>query len=176
MKRQMKRIIASMLAVTMVLSNSNLTALAGEIGNENEPVVEKQGTLDSAFMSASEKNAGETVKENESNAPTEEEQQENGSNIQSEEQQENGSNVQTEEQQENGSNIQSEEQQENGSNVQTEEQQENGSNIQSEEQQEWVGHPIGRTAERNNGFRRSSCTESRGTCKFIKTTCSRISE
>ena len=136
MKRQMKRIIASMLAVTMVLSNSNLTVLGGEIGSENEPVVEKQGNLDSVFMSESEKNAGEAVKENESNAPTEEEQQENGSNVQSEKQQENGSNVQSEEQQENGLNVQTEEQQESGSNIQTEEQQENGSNIQSEEQQE----------------------------------------
>ena len=136
MKIQMKRIIASMLAVTMVLSNSNLTVFAGKIGSENEPVVEKQGNLDSAFMSASEENAGEAVKENESNAPTEEEQQENGSNVQSEKQQESGSNIQAEEQQENGSNIQSEEQQENGSNIQAEEQQENGSNIQSEEQQE----------------------------------------
>lgn len=123
MKIQMKRIIASMLAVTMVLSNSNLTVFAGKIGSENEPVVEKQGNLDSAFMSASEENAGEAVKENESNAPTEEEQQENGSNVQSEKQQESGSNIQSEEQQENGSNIQSEEQQENGSNVQSEKQQ-----------------------------------------------------
>lgn len=136
MKIQMKRIIASMLAVTMVLSNSNLIVFAGETGSENEPVVEKQGTLGSAFMSTSEENAGEAVKENESNAPTEEEQQGNGSNVQSEKQQESGSNIQSEKQQENGSNIQSEEQQENESNVQAEEQQENGSNIQSEKQQE----------------------------------------
>ena len=88
MKRQIRRIIASMLAVTMVLSNSNLTVFAGETGSENEPVVEGQGNLDSALTSASEENAGEAVKENESNAPTEEEQQESGSNIQSEEQQE----------------------------------------------------------------------------------------
>ena len=135
MKIQMKRIIASMLAVTMVLSNSNLTVFAGKIGSENEPVVEKQGNLDSAFMSASEENAGEAVKENESNAPTEEEQQENGSNVQSEKQQESGSNIQSEEQQENGSDVQSEEQQENGSNVQSEEKQENESNAQTEEQQ-----------------------------------------
>ena len=111
MKIRMKRIIASMLAVTMVLSNSNLTVFAGETGSENEPVVEGQGNLDSALTSASEENAGEAVKENESNAPTEEEQQENGSNVQSEEQQGNGSNIQSEEQQENGSDIQSEEQQ-----------------------------------------------------------------
>ena len=136
MKIQMKRIIASMLAVTMVLSNSNLTVFAGETGSENEPVVEGQGNLDSALTSASEENAGEAVKENESKTQTEEEQQESGSNVPKEEQQESGSNVPKEEQQESGSNIQSEEQQENGSNVQKEEQQENGSNIQSEEQQE----------------------------------------
>ena len=63
MKIQMKRIIASMLAVTMVLSNSNLTVFAGETGSENEPVVEGQGNLDSALTSASEENAGEAVKE-----------------------------------------------------------------------------------------------------------------
>lgn len=111
MKIQMKRIIASMLAVIMVLSNSNLAVFAGETGSENEPVVEGQGNLDSALTSASEENAGEAVKENESKNQTEEEQQENGSDIQSEEQQENGSNVQSEEQQENGSNAQTEEQQ-----------------------------------------------------------------
>lgn len=136
MKIQMKRIIASMLAVTMVLSNSNLTVFAGETGSENEPVVEGQGNLDSALTSASEENAGEAVKENESKTQTEEEQQESGSSVPKEEQQESGSNVPKEEQQESGSNIQSEEQQENGSNVQKEEQQENGSNTQSEEQQE----------------------------------------
>lgn len=136
MKIQMKRIIASMLAVTMVLSNSNLTVFAGETGSENEPVMEGQGNLDSALTSASEDNAGEAVKENESKTQTEEEQQESGSSVPKEEQQESGSNVPKEEQQESGSNIQSEEQQENGSNVQKEEQQENGSNTQSEEQQE----------------------------------------
>ena len=136
MKIQMKRIIASMLAVTMVLSNSNLTVFAGETGSENEPVVEGQGNLDSALTSASEENAGEAVKENESKTQTEEEQQESGSNVPKEEQQESGSNVPKEEQQESGSNVQKEEQQENGSNTQSEEQQENGSNVQSEEQQE----------------------------------------
>ena len=136
MKIQMKRIIASMLAVTMVLSNSNLTVFAGETGSENEPVVERQGNLDSALTSASEENAGEAVKESESKTQTEEEQQESGSNVPKEEQQESGSNIQSEEQQENGSNVQKEEQQENGSNIQSEEQQENGSNVQSEEQQE----------------------------------------
>lgn len=107
----------------------------GEIGSENELVVEGQGNLDSALTSVSEENSGEAVKENESNTQTEEEQQENRSDIQSEEQQENGANVQAEERQENGSNIQAEEQQENGSNVQSEEQQENESNAQTEEQQ-----------------------------------------
>ena len=123
MKIRMKRIIASMLAVTMVLSNSNLTVFAGETGSENEPVVEGQGNLDSALTSASEENAGEAVKENESKTQTEEEQQESGSNVPKEEQQESGSNIQSEEQQENGSNIQSEEQQENGADIQSEEQQ-----------------------------------------------------
>ena len=111
MKIRMKRIIASMLAVTMVLSNSNLTVFAGETGSENEPVVEGQGNLDSALTSASEENAGEAVKENESKTQTEEEQQESGSNVPKEEQQESGSNVQSEEQQENGANVKSEEQQ-----------------------------------------------------------------
>lgn len=113
MKIRMKRIIASMLAVTMVLSNSNLTVFAGETGSENEPVVEGQGNLDSALTSASEENAGEAVKENESKTQTEEEQQESGSNVPKEEQQESGSNIQSEEQQENenGADIQSEEQQ-----------------------------------------------------------------
>lgn len=136
MKIQMKRIIASMLAVTMVLSNGNLTVLAGETGSENEPVVEGQCNLDSALTSVSGENPSEAVKENESNTQTEEEQQENRSDIQAEEQQESESNIQSEEQQENGANIQAEEQQENGSNIQVEEQQENGSNVQSEEQQE----------------------------------------
>ena len=111
MKIQMKRIIASMLAVIMVLSNSNLTVFAGETESENEPVVEGQGNLDNALPSASGENAGEAVKENESNTQTEEEQQENGSDVQSEEQQESGSNIQSEEQQENGANVKSEEQQ-----------------------------------------------------------------
>ena len=111
MKIRMKRIIASMLAVTMVLSNSNLTVFAGETGSENEPVVEGQGNLDSALTSASEENAGEAVKENESKTQTEEEQQESGSNVPKEEQQESGSNIQSEEQQKNGADIQSEEQQ-----------------------------------------------------------------
>lgn len=136
MKIQMKRIIASMLAVTMVLSNGNLTVLAGETGSENEPVVEGQCNLDSALTSVSGENPSEAVKENESNTQTEEEQQENSSDVQAEEQQESESNIQSEEQQENGANIQAEEQQENGSNIQVEEQQENGSNVQSEEQQE----------------------------------------
>ncbi len=108
----------------------------GEIGSENEPVVEGQGNLDSALTSVSEENSGEAVKENESNTQTEEEQQENRSDVQAEEQQESESNIQSEEQQENGANVQAEEQQENGSNIQAEEQQENGSNVQSEEQQE----------------------------------------
>lgn len=112
MKIQMKRIIASMLAVTMVLSNGNLTALAGETGSKNEPVVEEQSNLDNALPSVSGENAGEAVKENEPNIQTEEQQQENESNTQTEEgQQENGSNVQSEEQQENESNAQTEEQQ-----------------------------------------------------------------
>lgn len=87
MKIQMKRIIASMLAVTMVLSNGNLTVLAGETGNKNESVVEEQGNLDNALPSTSGENAGEAVKENEPNIQTEEQQQENESNVQSEEQQ-----------------------------------------------------------------------------------------
>lgn len=107
----------------------------GEIGSENEPVVEGQGNLDSALTSVSEENSGEAVKENESNTQTEEEQQENRSDVQAEEQQESESNIQSEEQQENGANVQAEEQQENGSNVQSEEQQENESNAQTEEQQ-----------------------------------------
>ncbi len=101
-----------MLAVTMVLSNGNLTALAGETGSKNEPVVEEQSNLDNALPSVSGENAGEAVKENEPNIQTEEQQQENESNTQTEEgQQENGSNVQSEEQQENESNAQTEEQQ-----------------------------------------------------------------
>lgn len=112
MKIQMKRIIASMLAVIMVLSNSNLTVFAGETGSKNEPVVEEQSNLDNALPSVSGENAGEAVKENEPNIQTEEQQQENESNTQTEEgQQENGSNVQSEEQQENESNAQTEEQQ-----------------------------------------------------------------
>lgn len=112
MKIQMKRIIASMLAVIMVLSNSNLTVFAGETESKNEPVVEEQGNLDNALPSVSGENAGEAVKENEPNIQTEEQQQENESNTQTEEdQQENGSNVQSEEQQENESNAQTEEQQ-----------------------------------------------------------------
>ena len=113
MKIQMKRIIVSMLVVTMVLSNGNLTVLAGETGSKSEPVVEEQSNLDSALTGASGENTGEAVKENEPNIQTEEGKKENGSNTQMEEQQqENGSNVQTEEQQqENGSNVQSEEQQ-----------------------------------------------------------------
>lgn len=112
MKIQMKRIIASMLAVTMVLSNGNLTVLAGETGSKNESVVEEQSNLDNALPSASGENDGETAKENEPNVQTGEQQQENESNTQTEEgQQENGSNDQSEEgQQENGSNDQSEEQ------------------------------------------------------------------
>lgn len=112
MKIQMKRIIASMLVVIMVLSNGNLTVFAEETGSKNESVVEEQGNLDNALPSTSGENAGEAVKENEPNTQTEEEQQENESNVQSEEQQENKSNIQTEEgQQENGSNVQSQEQQ-----------------------------------------------------------------
>ena len=83
----------------------------GEIGSENEPVVEGQGNLDSALTSVSEENSGEAVKENESNTQTEEEQQENRSDVQAEEQQESESNIQSEEQQENESNAQTEEQQ-----------------------------------------------------------------
>ena len=86
MKIQMKRIIASMLVVTMVLSNGNLTVLAGETGSKNESVVEEQSNLDSALPSASGENAGEAVKENEPDIQMEE-QQENGADIQSEEQQ-----------------------------------------------------------------------------------------
>ena len=56
MKIQMKRIIASMLAVIMVLSNSNLTVFAGETESENEPVVEGQGNLDNALPRACLKN------------------------------------------------------------------------------------------------------------------------
>lgn len=101
-----------MLVVAMVLSNGNLTVLAGETGSKNESVVEEQSNLDNALPSTSGENDGETAKENKPNVQAEEQQQENGSNIQTEEQQqENGSNAQTEEQQENGSNIQSEEQQ-----------------------------------------------------------------
>ena len=113
MKIQMKRIIASMLVVIMVLSNGNLTVLAGETGSKSEPVVEEQSNLDNALPSTSGENAGEAVKENGSNTQTEEQQQENEPNTQTEEQQ-----------QENGSNIQMEEQQqENEPNAQTEEQQ-----------------------------------------------------
>lgn len=82
----------------------------GEIGSENELVVEGQGNLDSALTSVSEENSGEAVKENESNTQTEEEQQENRSDVQAEEQQESESNIQSEEQQENGANVQAEEQ------------------------------------------------------------------
>ena len=112
MKIQMKRIIASMLVVAMVLSNGNLTVLAGETGSKNESVVEEQSNLDNALPSTSGENAGEAVKENEPNTQTEE-QPESGSKAQTEEQQqENESNVQSEEQQqENESNVQSEEQQ-----------------------------------------------------------------
>ena len=53
MKIQMKRIIASMLVVTMVLSNGNLTALAGETGSKSESVVEGQSNLDNALPSTS---------------------------------------------------------------------------------------------------------------------------
>ena len=87
MKIQIKRIIASMLVVTMVLSNGNLTALAGETGSKSESVVEGQSNLDNALPSTSGENAGEAIKENESNVQAEEQQQENGSNIQTEEQQ-----------------------------------------------------------------------------------------
>ena len=87
MKIQMKRIIASMLAVTMVLSNGNLTVLAVETGSKSESVVEEQSDLDNALPSTSGENAGEAVKENEPNTQTEEGQQENGANVQSEEQQ-----------------------------------------------------------------------------------------
>ena len=112
MKIQMKRIIASMLVVAMVLSNGNLTVLAGETGSKNESVVEEQSNLENALPSTSGENAGEAVRENEPNTQTEEQQQENESNTQTEEgQQENGSNGQSEEQQENGGNIPSEEQQ-----------------------------------------------------------------
>ena len=86
MKIQMKRIIASMLVVTMVLSNGNLTVLAGETGSKSEPVVEEQSNLDSALTGASGENTGEAVKENGPDTQTEE-QQENESNVQSEEQQ-----------------------------------------------------------------------------------------
>ncbi len=113
MKIQIKRIIASMLVVTMVLSNGNLTVFAVETESKSDSVVEGQGNLDSALPSTSGENAGEAVKENEPNVQAEEQQQENGSNIQTEEQQqENEPNAQTEEQQqEDGSNVQSEEQQ-----------------------------------------------------------------
>ena len=99
MKIQMKRIIASMLVVAMVLSNGNLTVLAGETGSKNESVVEEQSNLENALPSTSGENAGEAVRENEPNTQTEEGQQENGSNGQSEEQQENGGNIPSEEQQ-----------------------------------------------------------------------------
>ena len=42
MKRQMRRIIASMLAVTTVLSNSNLAVFAEEAGSKNQSVMEEE--------------------------------------------------------------------------------------------------------------------------------------
>ena len=42
MKRQMRRIIASMLTVTMVLSNSNLAVFAQEAGSKNQSVMEEE--------------------------------------------------------------------------------------------------------------------------------------
>ncbi len=88
MKRQMRRIIASMLAVTMVLSNSNLAVFAQEAGIEDQSVtMEEQGSLDDVLMSGEEENTGEDVKEQESTARTEE-QQEKESDTQPEEKQE----------------------------------------------------------------------------------------
>lgn len=39
MDRRWKKIIASMLAVTMVLSNSNIAVSAGEVNDEDEAVM-----------------------------------------------------------------------------------------------------------------------------------------
>ena len=100
MKRQIRRIIASMLTVTMVLSNSNLAVFAEEAGIENQSVmVEEQDNLDSALMSAAGDITGEDVKEQESTVQMEEE-QEQESNVRTEEQQEKESDTQPEEKQE----------------------------------------------------------------------------
>ena len=68
MKRQIRRIIASMLAVTMVLSNSNLAAFAEEAGSKNQSVmVEEQ---------PEEEKQEEQQQENESDTQLEEKQEE----------------------------------------------------------------------------------------------------
>lgn len=104
MKRQIRRIIASMLTVTMVLSNSNLAVVAEEAGIENQSVmVEEQDNLDSALMSAAGENTSEDVKEQESIVQVEEE-QEQESNVRTEEQQEE-TEVSGEEQQENQTEV-----------------------------------------------------------------------
>ena len=104
MKRQIRRIIASMLTVTMVLSNSNLAVFAEEAGIENQSVmVEEQDNLDSALMSAAEQNTSEDVKEQESTVQVEEE-QEKESTVRTEEQQEE-TEVSGEEQQENQTEV-----------------------------------------------------------------------
>ena len=52
MDRRWKKIIASMLAATMVLSNSNMTVFAGEANDEDEAIMVEsdQKTVDSSSV------------------------------------------------------------------------------------------------------------------------------
>ena len=76
MKRQMRRIIASMLAVTTVLSNSNLAVFAEEAGIENQSVMVEEQQEEQQVEQQQEEQQEEQQQENESDTQPEEQQEE----------------------------------------------------------------------------------------------------
>ena len=82
MDRRWKKIIASMLAATMVLSNSNMTVFAGEANDEDEAIMVEsdQNTVDFSSVEETEEESAslsEETQEEEPEISMDDEQEEN---------------------------------------------------------------------------------------------------